>query len=360
MFSSAVAAGKRELVVKREALSAGQAAAIESGKDESVYCVETLNHLELSGFTALVLSPQISRLNAMLQLVLPHNGLKSLPVEIGVLDKLKLLDVSHNQIAELPASLYALHSLQTLLLGYNCLTDASFPGLTGDSPLPNLQHIDLVHNQLTQLPAIVYTSHSVLELLASDNSIASLQPSIGALAVLKQLELKRNKITALPYELTTCSKLRSICLEENPLTDRRLMKLVMQQGSTKPRVVLEYIASHAPKPPKATSQKGKGKKKRPPQSDTTAIAQVEEEGEDSDQDMVEFSDAKPVVKVVRPAEYVEVHVATDARTVRPYLVCAVVRGVDLTRGEAFKEFIALQVMEILECRMEIPKIQLPL
>ena len=340
VFSSAVATGKRELVVKKDSLSASQAAAIESGEDGSIYSVETLNHLELSGFTALVLHPRISRLGALLQLILPHNGLKTLPAEIGSLDKLKLLDVSHNQIGELPLSLYSLRSLQTLLLGYNSLTDVSFPDLTGDTPLPHLQHINLVHNQLTQLPAVVYAVHSIMELLASDNSILSLQPDIGKLTALKQLELKRNKITALPYELTACSKLRSICLEENPLVDRRLLKLVVQQGPTKPRVVLEYITSHAPKPAKATGKKGRGKKGQP---QSTPREVKEEDEEDSDQDVVEFSDVKPVVRVVRPAEYVEVRVAADARRVRPYLVCAVLRGVDLGRGEAFREFIALQV-----------------
>lgn len=340
VFSSAVAAGKRELVVKKDSLSASQAAAIESGEDGSIYSVETLNHLELSGFTALVLHPRISRLGALLQLILPHNGLKTLPAEIGSLDKLKLLDVSHNQIKELPPSLYSLCSLQTLLLGYNSLTDVSFPDLTGDTPLPHLQHINLVHNQLTQLPAVVYAVHSIMELLASDNSITSLQPDVGKLVALKQLELKRNKITALPYELMACSKLRSICLEENPLVDRRLLKLVVQQGPTKPRVVLEYITSHAPKPTKATGKKGRGKKSQP---QTTSREVKEEDEEDSDQDVVEFSDVKPVVRVVRPAEYVEVRVAADARKVRPYLVCAVLRGVDLGRGEAFREFIALQV-----------------
>ena len=340
VFSSAVAAGKRELVVKRESLPASQAAAIESGEDDSIYRVETLNHLELSGFTALVLHPKISRLGAMLQLILPHNGLRTLPAEIGSLDKLKLLDVSHNQITELPSSLYSLHSLQTLLLGYNALTDVSFPDLTGDTPLPHLQHINLVHNQLTQLPTAVYAAHSIMELLASDNTITSLQPDIGKLLGLKQLELKRNKITVLPYELTACSKLRSICLEDNPLVDRRLLKLVVQQGTTKPRVVLEYITSHAPKPAKTTGKKGKGKKCLP---QSTPQEEKKEEGEDSDQDVVEFSDVKPVVKVVRPSEYVEVRVTADARRVRPYLVCAVLRGVDLGRGEAFREFIALQV-----------------
>ena len=338
VFSFAVAAGKRELVVKRESLPASQAAAIESGEDDSIYRVETLNHLELSGFTALVLHPKISGLGAMLQLILPHNGLRTLPAEIGSLDKLKLLDVSDNQITELPPSLYSLHSLQTLLLGYNALTDASFPDLTGDTPLPHLQHINLVHNQLTQLPTVVYAAHSIMELVASDNSITSLQSDIGKLVGLKQLELKRNKITVLPYELTACSKLRSVCLEENPLVDRRLLKLVVQQGTTKPRVVLEYITSHAPKPVKTTGKKGKRKKCL-----SQSTPQEEKEEEDSDQDVVEFSDVKPVVKVVRPSEYVEVRVTADARRVRPYLVCAVLRGVDLGRGEAFREFIALQV-----------------
>lgn len=340
-FAEAATSGKRELVVRGESLGKKVAADLESGRDESLYAVTTLNHLQLSGLAGLrTLSPKVGQLGGLLQLILTHNGLQSLPEETGGLNKLKLLDVSHNQLSELPSSLYGLVSLQTLVLGHNCLADATFPPLQGSEVVfPNLHHVDLTHNQLTQLPAFVYRAQNISQLFASDNSIAALQPEIGELGSLKQLEMKRNKLTSLPHQLASCSKLKSLGLENNPIEDRRLLKLIAQHGAQKPRTVLDYITAHAPKPSKAAEKKKKGKGRKKKASEESS-PQLEAESEEED---VEFVDIKPVVQVVRPLQCVEVVATAAARRVRPYLVCAVVRGLDLARGEAFKQFIALQV-----------------
>ena len=313
---------------------------MESGQDESLYSMTALNHLQLSGFSGLTsLSPRVSQLGDLLQLILAHNGLAALPSELGQLSKLKLLDVAHNQLTELPQSLYSLSSLQTLLLAHNCLTDASFPGLPQEGLLPSLHHVDLTHNQLTELPPFIYSSHGLLELRASDNSISVLDAGVGLLVGLRQLELQRNKLTVLPYELVNCCKLKSTALEDNPLEDRRLMKLVAQHGAHKPKAVLDYIASHAPSKSVKPGDKKHAKKRK---KASPAAPPTQEVASDLE---VEFAESKPVIQVVRPAHYVEVCASAEARRVRPYLVFAVVRGLNLTREEAFKQFIALQVRD---------------
>ncbi len=338
-FSEAAEAGKRELVVRREGLGDAEAAAVESGGDASVFSVTTLNHLQLSGFAGLChVSPRISQLSGLLQLILTHNGLQDLPAELHALTLLKHLDASHNCLTTIPQTLYRLPALHTLILGHNQLTDASFPPLPSDQLLPGLHHLDLTDNRLTALPALVYRCTSISELLASDNAIAELAPAVGSLSALRQLEMKRNNVTSLPFELTNCGKLKALGLEDNPLKDRRLMKLVAQHGTQKPKAVLDYIASHTPRP--AASVKPSGKKKGGKKV-KSAVREVQVQ-EDSDSD-VEFSQVKPVVRVLRPSEFIEINVSPEARKVRPYLVCAVVRGLVMGKEEAFKEFISLQV-----------------
>lgn len=346
IFSSLAAAGKHELVIKKGSGSA-ESESVESGDYEALFSVSTLNHLQLSGFTEITsLSSKIDQLGGLLQLILTHNGLSSLPGEVGSLAKLKLLDVSNNKLAELPESVYNLKSLHTLILGHNSLTDTSFPEVSGENVLPNLHHLDIVENQLSSLPSFVYHAPSVQELVASDNVIGSLEPTVGSLVSLKQLDMRRNKLTLVPYELTLCNKLKTLRLEENPVSDRRLLKLISQHGAGKPKAVLDYIASHVPKSTEKGGEgggkKGKKKKKDVVKDEDVVRSKRDEREEDSDLE-IEFSDSKPVLQIVRPSKFVEVAVTPEARKVRPYVVCAVVRRVDLSSGNNFSKFIALQV-----------------
>jgi hypothetical protein len=351
VFTSLASAGKRELVIKRGSGST-EATSVESGNYDALFTITTLNHLQVSGFPELkILSAKIGHLDSLLQLILTHNELSTLPDDIGALAKLKLLDVSNNKIAQLPASIFDLKSLHTLILGHNALTDASFPkpeAKSTENIFPNLHHLDIVENQLSLLPEFVYQAHSLQELLVSDNTIAALEPAVGSLVSLKQLDMRRNKLSSVPFELTVCAKLKTLQLEENPISDRRLMKLIAQHGAGKPKAVLDYIASHTTKAAAGGEEKGggkKGKKKKKEMREDGGggvKSKIGDGGDDSDFE-IEFSDSKPRLQIVRPPNFVEVKVTPEARKVRPYVVCAIVRRVDLASATNFAKFIALQV-----------------
>lgn len=339
MFNEAASSGKRELVLRRDALAEIAARTIEDGTDVSLFAVTSLNNLQLRGFNQLPHLARLGELSSLLQLSLTENKLQSLPKEVGSLQQLRLLDVSHNNLTSLPASLFNLPALQSLLLAHNSLTDSSFPSTldTEEPVLPNLHQLDMGGNQLTCLPSFLTHTPHLAELKVAHNSLSSLDSAvIKSMASLRLLEAHNNHLLALPHELACCSKIKSLQLEGNPLKDRRLLKLVVQHGTHKPKAVLDYLASRAPQP-----SQGAGKKKGKARGKGKVVV-VESESEDSE---VEFSQKVPAVTIVRPGKEraVEVIASDNGRRVRPYLVCAVICGVELGQQEALREFLALQV-----------------
>ena len=342
MFSEVASSGKCELVVRKDALSEAAARAIEDGSDASLFAVSSLNHLQLCGFSRLPSLARVGGLPGLLQLSLTENQLQSLPEEVGSLQRLRLLDVSRNSLTSLPASLLLLPALQTLILAHNSLTDDSFPAAPAAGKLavlPSLHQLDVAGNQLSSLPAFLSLTPHLAELRASHNALSSLDAAIvGKMAGLRLLEAHNNQLPSVPHELAHCSKLKALQLEGNPLNDRRLLKLVAQHGAHKPKAVLEYIASRGPQPSASSREPGKKKKGK----GKGRVVVKEEGSEDSD---VEFSDRPPLLTIVRPEKGagLEVVATGDARRVRPYLVCTVLRGLELGNQEVFREFITLQV-----------------
>ena len=337
MFSEAVSSGKRELVLRRDAVTEEAVLAVEGGQDSSLFAVTSLNNLQLSGFRGVAGLERVGCLTGLLQLSLTDNQLESLPEELGSLHKLRLLDVSQNCLSSLPPSLFLLPALHALFMAGNSLTNSSFPQELSGEVLPSLHQLDISGNQLTALPAFLSLTPQLAELRVARNSLSSLDPAIiHRLAGLRVLEANDNKLTALPHELAGCLKLKSVQLEANPLKDRRLLKLVAQHGTHKPKAVLDYLSSRAPQPAQGRREEGKKKGKR-----REKVVQEAEESEDSD---VEFSVQLPEVVVLRPEPgmAVEVTATASARRVRPYLVCSVIRGLSLAEEEVMRQFISLQ------------------
>jgi len=316
---------------------------------EELFDTVSLNNLEVSGFAELCnLSTKIVNLENLLQLILKQNGLTCLPSEIGALKLLKFLDVSSNKLDSLPVELYGLSSLQTLILNNNELRLTSFPDVSQKECLPHLQYVDLAHNQIEELPSFLFRCSQLSELFMAGSLLKNVSDQIGNMSQLKTLDLSKNSISDLPCELSNCSKLRSLLLTENPIVDRRLLKLINQHGTTKPRTILDYVHSHGTgTQPLSTKSESKGKKK----GKKTASKKLEETGDglddDSDNDDVVVFGAKYCIKVVKPSHVLEVHSVQSARAVRQYIVCCVIQNIDLASPGNFKKFITIQVGLIL-------------
>ena len=128
---------KRELTVKRDTYGEKDAVAIETWEDVTLFKVRGLNHLHISGFPQMTsISPQITQLNSLLELILIENGLQSLPEEIGTLTRLRLLDASSNAINQLPT---ATHFQFLYVISCRRLTRASHANYMGITLYHNLK-----------------------------------------------------------------------------------------------------------------------------------------------------------------------------------------------------------------------------
>ena len=336
---------KRELVIRK-----GDTPNTDQPPGEEIFDILSLNNLEVSGFSDLRdLSRKIANLSNLLQLVLKRNGLTGVPSEIGALKLLKHLDVSHNALNSTPVELYELQALQTLVLSNNNLIQVSFPEVSTKGCLPHLQYVDISNNHLEELPSFLFTCPQLAELLASNNSLKHLSFEIGRMGQLKTLDLSKNLISELPQDLSNCSKLRSLLLTGNPIGDRRLLKLIDQHGDTKPRTVLDYVRSHGSKNQgsqassvKADAKSKKKGKKSAPAKKVEADEGDIKDGNDQDDDVVVFG-AKYCVTVTKPGKVLDIQAAQSARAVRQYIVCCIIKDIDLASPGNFKKFINIQV-----------------
>ncbi|TKR77430.1 hypothetical protein L596_018405 [Steinernema carpocapsae] len=78
-----------------------------------------INFVKWKGLPLLGLSPLISNLTSLTQLVLEDNSLKTIPDEIGLCKSLKMADFTRNQLTKLPATMKDLVHLESLIVTNN-------------------------------------------------------------------------------------------------------------------------------------------------------------------------------------------------------------------------------------------------
>ncbi|XP_036322939.1 leucine-rich repeat-containing protein 40 isoform X2 [Rhagoletis pomonella] len=179
------------------------------------YSLPELRYLNISYNEFEELHPSLSDLHMLEYLDASHNSLTALPNGIGFLVRVSELLLSYNHIKELPSDLVNMRSLQKLDLNHNDLI--SLPEDMGS--LRKLLCLYLQHNDITQLPNFE-GSQNLQELYAANNLIAKLPESFCSnLPHLKILDLRDNKITKIPEEISLLKNLIRLDFTNNSISN---------------------------------------------------------------------------------------------------------------------------------------------
>lgn len=192
---------RHELVISGKAINER---ITKDGLDESLFDLDTLNYLNISGTSLARIPDAIQKLSNLQSLVLFSNKFDEINELLFKLEKLKTLDLSRNNITEVPQQLANLLQIVSVNLAFNKIE--VFPSLQKNTKLSVL---DLSSNKLTKFPDICYEELTNLaELKLGNNEIAEIPNNINVLPSLKTLDISSNKIKLIPGELADCAKLK--------------------------------------------------------------------------------------------------------------------------------------------------------
>ncbi|XP_056354100.1 leucine-rich repeat-containing protein 40 [Oenanthe melanoleuca] len=179
---------------------------------EDVQLLPALTVLDVHDNQLTSLPSALGQLENLQKLDVSHNQLRSLPEELLQLPRLRSLLLQHNQLSQLPEGLGQLLSLEELDVSNNQLTaiPSSF------ALLLNLVRLNLACNQLRELPADLSAMKSLRQLDCTKNYLETVPPKLATMASLEQLYLRKNKLRALP-ELPSCKLLKELHAGENQI-----------------------------------------------------------------------------------------------------------------------------------------------
>ncbi|KAJ8780656.1 hypothetical protein J1605_000699 [Eschrichtius robustus] len=313
-----------------------------------LFTLPLLHYLEVSGCGSLrEPGPGLAQgLPQLHSLVLRRNALgPGLSPELGPLPALRVLDLSGNALEALPpgqglgpAEPPGLPQLQSLNLSGNRLRE-----LPADLArcAPRLQTLNLTGNRLDAFPAALFRPGALpllSELAAADNCLRELSPEIAHLASLKTLDLSNNQLSEIPAELADCPKLKDINFRGNRLRDKRLEKMV---SGCQTRSILEYLRAGG-----RGGGRGRGKAEGPDREEARRKRRERRKRECGEPEEAWVDEAsRLLLRVLHVAENpapLTVTVSPGVGDVRPFIVGAVVRGMDLQPGNALKRFLSSQ------------------
>ncbi|NXY58814.1 LRC40 protein, partial [Callaeas wilsoni] len=179
---------------------------------EDVQLLPALTMLDVHDNQLTSLPSALGQLENLQKLDVSHNKLRSLPEELLQLPRLRSLLVQHNELSQLPEGLGQLLSLEELDVSNNQLTaiPASF------ALLVNLVRLSLACNQLKELPADLSAMKSLRQLDCTKNYLETVPPKLATMASLEQLYLRKNKLRSLP-EFPSCKLLKELHAGENQI-----------------------------------------------------------------------------------------------------------------------------------------------
>lgn len=140
----------------------------------------------------------------------------------------KVLDFSHQNLTSVGANIYDQIDATQLILSYNSLR--SLPSQLGG--MDKLQVLRVDHNQLQGALIAEIRKMPLTALDASHNAMTGIPAEIGQLNQLQTLDFSYNKITTLPNELANLKQLKTLILTGNPLTASQIAQLKAELPNT--------------------------------------------------------------------------------------------------------------------------------
>lgn len=293
------------------------------GLDKAIFDLTNLNYLNIHETSLEAVPEEISKLENLQTLVLHSNKLKNVTATIALLEKLKILDLSRNSLKEIPEEFVKLSQLVTLNVSFNELE--KLPPFTNSTKLATL---DASNNKFKEFPDICHLElTSLAEIKLSNNVIEEIPSGIGTLSNLKTLEVSHNKIKSIPAEVSDCTKLKEVNFKDNPISDRRLLKLIDQ---CRTKQVLDYIKQHCTRTVTKNNNSSNKNKKNKTQSESS------NKSDDNDRNYMFNITVKHCTD-----ESLKITVEDAVRPVRQFIVGCLVHNLEFDE-QLFRKFIQLQ------------------
>ncbi|MBI2811220.1 MAG: hypothetical protein HYX67_10375 [Candidatus Melainabacteria bacterium] len=175
--------------------------------------LQNLTSLNLYGANLKILPPEIKLLTALQVLNLSYNKFENVPSEIGMLTWVTELNLRGNQLRTLPPEMGQLSLLNSLDLSENSLSDLPLEM----RQLSALQSLEISNNRFQKLPSAIWGMTSLTSLYAKENQIIIIPALIDQLVLLEKLDLGHNKIVSvgIPSSIGQHTQLRELNLSHN-------------------------------------------------------------------------------------------------------------------------------------------------
>lgn len=251
----------------------------------------------------------------------------------------QVLDLSYNCIETVPEEINALINLTTLNMSYNAIED--FPVIK----LHKLAVLNLSGNKLKAVPELLPNEPYLLsDVVLSENAIESIPEYLNHIATtLKVFNLEKNAIKELPKLLAAMPKLKDLLLKGNPISDKRLLKLINQCGT---KQIVDYVKQNGVSAGAQPAKGGGGKQGKGSKKEVKEAAAENEEKAAAAAGATEEAVVKnegPQIIVARYDDEKSLRITSTetVRQLRPHMVCCVWKDVCFD-ATSFKTFIQLQ------------------
>ncbi|MYM25356.1 protein kinase [Duganella sp. FT135W] len=200
-----------------------------------MHTLEQLRSGALAGITRLTLRcgltefpPEIYTLADSLEILdLSGNALSTLPDDLPLLRKLRIIFCSDNQFTELPAVLGACPALT--MLGFKANQIRHVPA----AALPAaLRWLVLTDNEIEELPTALGERPQLQKLMLAGNRLRALPESMAQLHQLELLRIASNQLEELPSWLLSLLRLTWLAYAGNPLCNQLEDTLVHTPSAT--------------------------------------------------------------------------------------------------------------------------------